>query len=148
MTQQHCNACGAIWFNGITCTDHFHTISAWELQYQLYNMHHLMVLCYHLQHPQLYSPQALDSAKQLLVNFYEGDVSPQDVLKRTRQALDSGKRDYKITGTENVYGVYQHPVVWRMHVGAVVQAGRDVYYTSIKQWTESIIADLRLSDNL
>ncbi len=30
-----------------------------------------MVLCYHLQHPSLYSPEGLDEAKRLLIEFLE-----------------------------------------------------------------------------
>ena len=42
-------------------------------------VHHLMVLCYHLQHPHLYSPEMLLEARRMLADFVVGSVSPPSV---------------------------------------------------------------------
>jgi hypothetical protein len=41
--------CGADCSDGQTCTDFFHLMGIGELDNQLFDVHHLMVLCYHLQ---------------------------------------------------------------------------------------------------
>lgn len=52
---QRCAECGAAWTNGQTCEDHFHQMLFWEAENPRAGaeVHHLMVLCYHLQHPSL-----------------------------------------------------------------------------------------------
>jgi len=47
-------------------------------------VHHLLVLCYHLQHPRLYSPAGLGYAIQLLRDFLVGGLSPQEVRRESR----------------------------------------------------------------
>lgn len=146
--QSRCAECAAVWVDGQTCTDHFHTMGFWELEYQLYDVHHLMVLCYHLQHPSLYSPEGLEGAKKLLVAFIEEGVSPQAMRKRMSKATDSGRRKYKIKGTSDSYGRYAQPVEWEMVAADVVQAGTDDYYASVRTWAELTLRTLRESGNL
>jgi hypothetical protein len=48
----------------------------WEAEYSEYGVvHHLMVFCYHLQHPRLYSPQGLEVGKRLLTDFLERSLT-------------------------------------------------------------------------
>lgn len=147
-TQSHCAECGTAWADGQTCTDHFHMMGFWELEHQLYDVHHLMVLCYHLQHPGLYSPEGLEGAKKLLVVFVEEGVSPQAMRKRMSKATDSGRRKYKIKGTPDSYGGYAQPVEWEMVAADVVQAGIDDYYASVRKWAELTLRALREPGNL
>src|SRR5512145_2930017 len=68
----HGPECNAPWQEGQTCQDHFHQMLFWENEHPpLGEVHHLMVLCYHLQHPSLYAPEGLEYAKGLLVDFIE-----------------------------------------------------------------------------
>jgi hypothetical protein len=143
-----CPECGSDWADGQTCTDHFHLMSAWELEHQRYEVHHLMVLCYHLQHPGLYSPEALKLAKKLLVEFLEEGVTPQAVRKRSSRALDSGTRTYKIKGTPDSHGAYEKPVQWEMLAADVTRAGIDHYYPSVRRWAESTLKGLHQSGHL
>ena len=61
-----------------SCVDDFNELLAWEADNPAYaqEVHHLTVLCYHLQRPSLYSPEGLAGAKGLLVDFVEGGLSP------------------------------------------------------------------------
>jgi hypothetical protein len=145
---RHCPECGADWSKGLTCTDHFHLMGFWELENQLYDVHHLMVLCDHLQHPSLYSPEGLRYAERLLVLFLEEGLTPQQVRKRTGKAVDSGTRPYKIKGTPAAYGTYVHPIHWTMTVADVTGAGPENYYARVRAWADSVLKSLRESGNL
>jgi Family of unknown function (DUF5946) len=58
----------------------------WENENPGYGqVHHLMVLSYHLQHPSLYSPEGLSAAIHLLTDFWERGVPTEEVRKRNRR---------------------------------------------------------------
>src|SRR5512133_3431095 len=119
-----CPECGAAQTHEATCQDHFHQMLAWELENpSLGEVHHLMVLSYHLQHPSLYSPEGLKGAMQLLADFLERGIAPNEVRRRDRAAMDSGNRKFKITGTAQSHGAYAHPVQWTMTAADVVAGG-------------------------
>lgn len=143
-----CPECDAELSGGQTCLDYFHLMLAWEWDHNLYDLHHLMVASYHLQHPSLYSPEALSSLTVMLVEFFEQGVTFQAMRKRIGKSVDSGIRTYRIAGTPDAHGSYPSPVVWEMQAGDVIEAGVDRYYASIRQWTESILRSLRVSGNL
>ena len=55
-----CSECGETLADGRTCADDFHQLLFWENERpELGEVHHLLVLCYHLQHPSLYSAEGL-----------------------------------------------------------------------------------------
>jgi hypothetical protein len=143
-----CPACGADWTDGQTCIDHFHLMSAWELDNQLYDVHHLMVLCYHLQHPGLYSPEGVALAKKLLVEFLEDGIDPQAMRRHIGGVVDSGKRSYRIKGTSGSQGKYANSVRWEMVAADVTRAGIKRYYDSVQRWADSILQVLHESGNL
>ncbi|MEJ2759840.1 MAG: DUF5946 family protein, partial [Anaerolineales bacterium] len=85
-----CDQCGATLEAGHTCKDDFCQMLFWESENPEYwQVHHLMVLCYHLQHPILYSTEGLVRAKKLLADFVERKFSPDEIRKRDRQIFDS-----------------------------------------------------------
>ena len=122
----------------------------WEAEYPAAGaeVHHLIVLCYHLQHPSLYAPDGLEYSLQLLADFVEHGVSPQQVRKQRRSAVDSGKRKWQIRARSGLHGTYRRPVHWSMTAQDVVNAGAEHYIESVQQWASAILADLRLSGNL
>ncbi|HYO48398.1 MAG TPA: DUF5946 family protein, partial [Chloroflexia bacterium] len=96
---QVCLECGATRHDGDTCTTNFHQMLAWEADNPTFwEVHHLMVLCYHLQHPSLYSPEGLTWATHVLAEFVEHGVTTQEMRKRNHNTLDSSKRKWKVTG--------------------------------------------------
>jgi hypothetical protein len=155
MTQVHlmetvnrCPECGAVWSGGPTCTDHFYLMGAWELDNHLYAVHHMMVLCFYLQHPSLYSPEGLRDAQQLLVRFLEEGITPPQARQRFSGAVSSSTRTYKIKGTPDSYGTYHHPVQWTMTAAHVTAAGLENYYANVRAWADSVLKSLRESGNL
>ena len=138
-----CPECGAPWPAGTTCQDYFSQLLALEWQHSLPDVHHLLVLAYHLQHPGLYSPAGLEYSLGLLVGFLEVGLSPQAVRRLERGALDSGKRRFTITARPGARGAYPRPVPWTMTAADVVAAGVDVYYEQVRAWARSILASLR-----
>ena len=67
----------------ITCRNHFEQMLAWEFEYpEVNSVHHLMVLCYHLQHPSLYSPDGLGRAIHILAEFLDVRFGPEEVHRR------------------------------------------------------------------
>lgn len=106
-------------------------------------VHHLMVLCYHLQHPSLYSPEGLEYSKGLLVDFVKRGLSTEEVRQRSRDQVDSGKRGWKVTARPDAHGAYDHPVQWTMTAADVVAAGKENYINSVQSWAQSVYEALR-----
>jgi hypothetical protein len=121
----------------------------WEWEDPIrWNVHHLMVLCFHLQHPYLYSPEMLTNGIGMLVDFIENGVTPQQMRQQIRASVDSSKRTHTLTARPGHAGAYAYPVVWRVTVADVVAAGADAYISSVQGWASSILAALRESGNL
>jgi hypothetical protein len=143
-----CPECGADWSGGETCTDQFYTMLAWELDHQLYDVHHLMVIAYNLQHPSVYSPQTLEDVKGMLVAFLEQGVTPQQMRQKIKRLVDSSVRTHKITGTAEAHGEHAQPVTWTMTAFDVTAAGIEQYYASVRAWAWSVLRALRESGNM
>ncbi len=142
-----CAECGALLEAGQTCQDHFYQMLGWEWEYQLLEVHHLMVLSYNLQHPSILSPDGLKASITLLRQFLEDGITPQQMRERISSGVDSGTRTYKITATNGAIGGYAHPVSWTMRASDVIRAGADHYYESVRRWADSIRAALKESGN-
>lgn len=138
-----CPDCG-----GKSCEDHFHQMLFWEAEFpELGVVHHYLVLCYHLQHPRLYSAETLPTAKQMLGEFLAG-ATPQQMRVKLHQQADSGKRTHTITGTPASFGRYQNPVQWTLTAQDVVTAGTEAYLVMVERWAQSIYRALQTSSNL
>jgi len=147
--QQACPECGALWQRGSTCEEAFHQLLFWENEDPTRGIvHHLMVLGYHLQHPSLYAPDGLEYSLQLLVDFVERGVSPQQVREQRGAAVDSRQRKWKIRARPGLHGSWRQPVRWSMTAQDVVKGGAEHYFESVQQWVRTILVDLRLSGNL
>jgi hypothetical protein len=133
---QRCAECGASWINGQTCEDHFHQMLYWEAENpgDGAEVHHLMVVCYYLQHPSLYSPAGLNEARRLLVEFVEQGTSPIEVRQRNRTRFDSSQRDWRIKGTAASHGWYDRALAWKMTAADVVAGGSDHYCDNVRLW--------------
>ena len=142
-TKQTCPECGAVWQEGQTCQDHFHQMLAWEHEKPAnWAVHHLMVLCYHLQHPALYSPEGLRGAIRLLDDFVGHGLTPEQMRKRDRAVVDSSQRAWKITARSDSHGVYDRPVDWTMTAANVIEHGIDNYCDSVRTWARSMYESL------
>ena len=142
MPAASCPECQAPWSAGSTCQDHFYQMLYWENEFPGHGrVHHLMVTSYYLQHPSLLSPEGLDAMRLLLTDFVKG-ADPQELRRRNRDLVDSGKRQWKVTATPEAHGAYAHPVSWTMRAGDVVAAGPDHYLESVQTWATTIAKTL------
>ena len=144
-----CEQCGASLAEGRTCQDDFHQLLFWEAENpEFWQVHHLTVLCYHLQHPNSYSAEGLAGAKKLLVDFLEEGLTTEDVRKHERHSLDSGNREWRVRGDESSRGKYRNPINWKISVRDVVLGGKQHYPDHVRKWANSILDALRVSGNL
>jgi hypothetical protein len=144
-----CPDCGAAWANDQTCHDHFLEMLFWENENPaLAIVHHLMVLCYHLQHPRLYSADGLAYGKHLLIEFLERGTTPAQIRRRYGRQLNSRNRKWKIKGWPEEQGAYDRPVNWTMTAADVVLAGMGRYGDSVRAWARATLIDLKVSGNL
>lgn len=142
-----CPECGAVQRQGLSCEEAFHQMLYWEAENPANGaVHHLMVTCYYLQHPRLYSPEGLVWAMKLLADFLTG-MAPAEMRTRMRAEVDSGHRRYKIGGTPSSYGVYRHPIQWSYTAVRVVEAGAAHYLQSVRHWAQALYTELRQSGN-
>ncbi len=133
----HCPECGAAWADGRTCTDDFHQLLFWENERpELGEVHHLMVLCYHLQHPGLYSAEGLAYARRLLAQFVEGGLSPEQV--RQRAAVDSGQRAWSITARPGNAGSYERRPLWKITAADIVAGDQEYYVVNVWAWARDV----------
>lgn len=143
-----CEICKAAWVEGWTCEAAFHQMLVWEFadEQGAAAVHHLSILCYHLQHPQLYSPQGLRHAINLLLTFDNG-ATPEQVRAETRPMLE--KRTWSVRGSETAgYGNYTHPVIWTQHAPQIVTGGPEGYAERVRNWSKSILESLRAAGEL
>lgn len=139
-----CPECGAALNTGETCRDHFHQMLYWENEDPSRGVaHHLMVLCYHLQHPGLYSAAGLVHGQKLLADFVIHGKSAEEVRRANRQRADSGNRQWPVTARPGDQGAYERPVAWTMTAADVVAGGAEMYVRNVRAWSESVMASIR-----
>jgi hypothetical protein len=150
MTQEHCPECGAPWPEGHTCDDDFHQMLFWEAEYPAYGaeVHHLMVLCFHMQHPGRYSAEGLQEGKVLLTEFVANGTSPQEMRRRNAPRVASDVRKTPITARPDNKGAYAQPVTWTMRAADVARADVHSYVANTRQWAQHVYDDLKASGNL
>ncbi|MFO7323933.1 MAG: DUF5946 family protein [Chloroflexota bacterium] len=142
-----CPECGADWSDGQTCQDRFHQMLFWEAERpEIGVVHHLMVLCHHLQHPSLYSEDGLRYSRKLLDDFVANGVTPEEARRRNREAVSSENRHWKVTARPDSVGAYERPIHWTMTSADVVARGIDNYVHSVGEWAQSVYDALRAAD--
>ncbi len=89
-----CEECGA---PESACEDRFHECLAKEFEDPAYGkVHNLTVSTYMLQHSSNLTREGWLCERDLLREFLVGEVSPEEIRKERKDAVDSGKRTFKI----------------------------------------------------
>jgi hypothetical protein len=144
-----CSECGARQPEGRTCQDDFYTLLGWETEYPGYGeVHHLTVLCYHLQHPSLYSTEGLAYAKQLLLDFLENGKTIGQIRRENRDKVSSTNRTWKVKGKPGAQGSYANPPGWAMTAADIANHDHGHYIENVRRWAASILNSLKSSNNL
>ena len=144
-----CVECQAEQTESRTCADAFHQALAWDFEDpRAGSIHHLTVLCYHLQHPSLYSPEGLQYAMALLVEFLEMQKSPKEVRRHNSEIVQNNRRNWRITGSQSMKGAYKTPPTWTMNIQNVVAEGLENYPERVRTWSQSVLRALRDSGNI
>lgn len=146
----HCPECGALWPEGRTCEDDFHQMLFWETEYPAYfaAVHHLLVLCFSMQHPRRYTAEGLDAAKLVLIEFVANGATPQEMRRRNAAHFASDRRTTVMTARPDNQGAYAHPVRWTMTAADVARADVHSYVENTRRWAQAAYDDLVASGNL
>lgn len=139
-----CPDCGATHLTGGSCQDAFHQMLFWENEEPARGVvHHLMVLCYHLQHPALYSAEGLAAARQLLDDFVASGLDPQQARRKNQARVASDRRDWSISARPGNKVVYERPVQWAMTTADLIAGGAEDYVANVHAWATSVQQDIR-----
>ncbi len=149
MANNICPQCGTIWQDGETCETDFHQMLFWEHEdSSRWEVHHLTVLCYHLQHPSLYSQDGLTNSIQLLTAFVRDGISPAEMRRNSSDKVNSRNRNWKITARPDSKGTYTHPPAWTMRATDVVARGSDHYVKSVREWAQRAYDSIQAAENM
>jgi hypothetical protein len=104
-------------------------------------VHHMSVPCFMLQHNR-YSQEGWIRARHLLARFLNG-LTPQEALRSSRHAVDSGNRAYSFTKGPKLAGV--ESIAWTRTIADVRLDTAEHYSVDVRAWAERIVHD---SDDL
>lgn len=145
-----CPECGGELKGVESCREYLNEMIKWDFEDFLGvgQVHHLTVISYNLQHPTVFSQKGLEDAKSFLVEFVDKHISFEEQDLRNRARLASSVRDWKITGSEGDYGMYENKLVWTMTSTDVFHGGLENYVENVKKWNRSVYDVLKESGNL
>ena len=140
MTQDTiCPECGAEWRDGLTCDDHFYQMLAWDFENaeDAWSVHHLTVLCFHIQHPSRYSPEGLQGALELLDDAVNKGLTAADLREKVAPLADSATRTTHILshGTAASHG---RTINWPIIAADITRGGAVGYTDRVRAWAQSI----------
>ncbi len=145
MKIQQCSECGASLRGVENCRDYFNQMLVWD--FEDFNgagsVHHLTVLCYHMQHPSLYSRVALTHAKQFLKEVIQNNLSAKELLEKSREFLVTKVNDSSVKGSPGNHGTYSLKILWSMTADKVIADGLGMYQTHVNEWAQSIYNDIK-----
>jgi hypothetical protein len=136
----NCPQCGAATLPGETCHGRFGLCLALEYQNPAAfgAVHHLMVLCYMLQH-NAYSREAWLEARNMLAQFVQEGVTPAEIRRQNRARLDSGRRAGSITKEAKLTEV--NAIQWTRTIADVRLDNPDSYCADVVQWATAVLTD-------
>jgi hypothetical protein len=140
--ESSCPECRAEWRDGLTCRTCAEQMQVWDFEHWdiAGKVHDLSGLCYHVQHPSLYSSEALAEAISLLADYVERGIQPASAMRRSQDRYRSRTWSWK---PRDVPASYDHPILWTMTAPDVVRGGFDGYPARVRAWALSIYRSLR-----
>lgn len=147
---KNCPECGTPLINVSKCREYFDRMITWDFEdfKGVGRVHHLTVLCYHLQHPSHYSPDGLKHAVKILKKVIEKNLSGEKLYQIESDTYSSSQRNWRVTGVETNYGKYRLGINWTTTVAEVVKNGVTEYPDHVEQWARTIYDDLKKAGEL
>ncbi len=138
-----CPSCGASWPDGRTCEEQFHALLFLEHANPTlaYPGHHLLVMCYMLQHNG-YSEEARRAVISMLEDVLEHDLSTAQLLHQNREQLAATERTFKITGSAGS----DTKIDWPLTIMDIDNQDAVGYIEHVTAWARSVLATLRASE--
>ena len=138
-----CAECGTMEQDGLSCSEQFGYLLAWEHNDPaLFALHFWTVSCYLLQHRSYYTTEAYDDLVGLFRDAYDNGWSNSRILKRNRSLTERSK--IKITNPVPIEQRQMDLRHWPMTVGDVYAAGEPNAVEQIKKWRNTIRRDYEI----
>ena len=133
----NCPECGA---KDALCKARFDELLDLEFSDAEYGaVHHLTVATYMLQHSSRLSREGWLHQRDLLREFVVENTPPEIILKRDRQKLDSGNRNFNFKSKDG------RPVItkssWEKTILDVRTESAKVYRVDVKAWARSVLEE-------
>jgi hypothetical protein len=78
-------------------------------------------------------------ARKMIAEVIDQGVNPAGLRRRNRRALDSGRRQWRVTQGEKIAAVEE--IVWTRTIADVQLDDPEVYCADVRLWAISVIAD-------
>jgi hypothetical protein len=141
MVNKVCPECGAVLRDIESCQEQFHALLYLENENpaEAAQVHHLMVMCYMLQHNS-YSDEAATGVIGMLEANLKRGVPPAELRRRMKDEVDSGNRKWKITGSTT----FTRGLAWSMTIVDIDSADPACYAERVTEWARSVLATIRV----
>ncbi len=134
-----CPECGSVPIGGLTCRQAFEAALALEYENPAVfgRVHPFTVTCYNLQHPSLFTPEALELMEKGLHELVAGDIQPAD-LRAAMGRTFSGNQ--KVLRKEPALARLRR---WqRTTADLVLDQGAEAFVESVRLWARSIVEEM------
>jgi hypothetical protein len=132
-----CVECGAKEQDGLSCSDQFGYLLAWEHNDpKLWALHFWTVSNYMMQHPSHYTEEGYEQLKKLFCDAYDYNWDSAYILKKNRES--TSKRDFKITNPTPFLERVRVLRDWSLTVSDIYAAGEINAIENVKRWRECI----------
>jgi hypothetical protein len=124
---------------GLTCRQAFEAGLALEYEHPdvFGRVHHFTVTCYNLQHPSVFTPEALELMEKGLRELLAGDLQPADLRAAMGRAFGGNQ---KVLRKEPAPARLRR---WRRTTAdMVLNQGPDAFVESVRQWARSIVDEM------
>lgn len=135
-----CPQCGAALQSEMQCLERFERCLTkdYEQPATFGAVHHLIVICYMLQH-NAYSRQGWLEAREMLAQFNRQDIPPEALRKRNFRRFDSRHRQWKLVQGPKIPQV--EAIVWTRTILNVRLDTAEAYCSDAKRWATSVLED-------
>ena len=138
-----CPECGAESTPEMNCETVFNDCLAHEfVDPDFFEVHHLTVAAYMLQHSSRLSDLGWLATRQLLREFLIEKKSPSQIKKQNEKIVENGKRNWKITSSNGLALIDRR--VWKKTIMNISLIDSAHYRDTIIAWACAVLTDSEL----